>query len=133
MIYNTININGVSRPVRCSFAVLYEYETITRRDALADFSIVMREQEVAKLEGREPSVPLVIATDLCFAMLSVGAKTAGKQVDFTAYDIADWIMADMAGVTSLFKMFAESFAKNDTAPEVGEAGKKPTAPQPGTN
>ena len=120
MIYQQINIGGELRPVRFSYAALYEYEKNTGRNAIADFST---------LQGGEVSV--VMAADLIFSGLSLGCKSTGKAVDFTPYDVADWAFEDQSAIKKAMEIFSDSFAKADAAPEVGEAGKKKQRPQLG--
>lgn len=116
-----IEIGGALRPVRFSFAALYEYEKNTGRNAIADFSLI-----------QHGDISVMVAADLLFAGLSLGAKSAGKRVDFTPYDVSDWAFEEKEAMEKAMEIFSESFPKPDAAVEVGEAGKKRKAPQPGT-
>lgn len=121
MIFQNIEIGGKLRPVRFSYAALYEYEINTGRNAIADFAQLQAEQ-----------VSVKIASDLLFAGLSLGAKTNGKVPDFTVYDVADWAFENPDAIAKAMEIFAESFPKTGPAPEGGDDEKKPK-PRPGTS
>jgi putative N-acetylmannosamine-6-phosphate epimerase len=116
MKFQNIEIGGKLRPVRFSYAALYEYERNTGRNAIADFS---------KLQ--ESQVSVTIAADLIFAGLTLGSRTNGYEPDFTVYDVADWAFSDPNAITKAMEIFSESFPKTGTAPEDGEGEKKPKA------
>jgi hypothetical protein len=120
MSFQEIEIGGKLRPIRFSYAALYEYEQNTGRNAIADFS---------GMQGDAISVRT--AADLIFAGLSLGAKSRGKTVDFTVYDVADWSFNDQTVITKAMAIFSDSFPKTGTAPEDGDDEKKLMA-KPGT-
>jgi hypothetical protein len=112
MKFQSIEIGGKLRPIRFSFAALYEYEKNTGRNALQDF---------AQLQGENISV--TIAADLIYAGLSLGCKTNGVMPDFTPYDIADWSFQSPDVIAKAMNIFTESFSKKEV--ETGkESGKK---------
>lgn len=113
MSFQEIEIGGKLRPIRFSYAALYEYEKNTGRNAIADF---------ASIQGEAISV--TVATDLIFAGLSLGAKSKGKTVDFTVYDVADWSFNDQTMITKAMAIFSDSFPKVGSAPEGGDDEKK---------
>ncbi len=120
MTFQEIEIGGKIRPIRFSYAALYEYEKNTGRNAIADFSAIQGE-----------AISVTVAADLIFAGLTLGAKSKGKTVDFTVYDVADWSFNDQAVITTAMAIFSESFPKTGTAPEDGDDEKKQIA-KPGT-
>lgn len=120
MQFQNIEIGGKLRPVRFSYAALYEYEQNTGRNAIADFALLQAEQVSVKL-----------ASDLLFAGLSLGCKTIGKEPDFTVFDVADWAFADQNAITRAMEIFSDSFPKTGAAPEDGDDEKK-RKPLPGT-
>ena len=122
MTIQQIKIGGKMRPVRFSYAALYEYENHTGRNAISDFN-----------QMQNGGVSVVMSADLVFAGLSAGYRTTGKEIDFTALDVADWVFENPASMQKVMEIFADSFPKSDTAQEGGESEKKPeTQPQDGT-
>lgn len=113
MLYPQIEIGGKHRPIRFSYASLYEYEKNTGRNAIADFSTLQASQ-----------ISVVMASDLIFAGLSLGYKSSGLPVDFTAYDVADWAFESPEAITKAMEIFADSFPKTGAAPEDGDEPKK---------
>jgi len=119
MNYTTIELGGKARPVRFSFAALYEYEKMTGRNAIADFS---------QISG-SGSTSVSVAADLIFAGLVIGHKSAGAQVDFSVHDVADWAFGSPKVMEDFTAIFLASFPEQKS----GGEGKKKAASPPGTN
>lgn len=113
-----IELGGKKRPVRFGMAGLYEYEQRTGRKALADFSQMAG-------QGIE-NVSISIIVDLAFSGLCAGYRSESRPVDFTPYDVADWVGLDMGTIESLMTAFSESFpqtqeGKANGAPKAAKA------------
>lgn len=106
------------RPVRFSFAALYEYEKNTGRNAIEDFSKI-------QLEG----VSITTATDLVFAGLSLGCKTIGQVPDFTVHDVADWAFSEQGSIDATMKIFSDSFPNAVPDNDGGADESKKTKPK----
>lgn len=114
MKYQHLDIGGKLRPIRFSFAALYEYEKNTGRNALKDF---------AELQNQNVSV--TIAADLIFAGLSLGCKTNGTELELTPYDVADFAFENPEIVAKAMAIFGDSFSKKEVETIEKEAtGKK---------
>lgn len=100
---NFIQIGGRERPVRFGMAGLYEYEQRTGRKALADF---------ASLAGGLEAVSITLMVDLVYCGLTCGARAESQNVDFTPYDVADWLTGDNATLEKVMALFAESFPQD---------------------
>lgn len=98
MKYQQINIGGKLRPVRFSYAALYEYEQNTGRKAIEDFTKLQTE-----------GISVTLATDLIYAGLSLGAKTVGAVPDFSVYDVSDWVFSEPGSIDATMKIFSDSF------------------------
>ena len=121
MQFNTIEIGGKLRPIRFSYAALYEYEKNTGRSAIDDFAHI-----------QTGIVSVQVASDLIYAGLSLGCKTNGSAVDFTVYDVADWAFAEQSAITKAMQIFSDSFPKTGPASEDGDDEKKPRKSRLGT-
>lgn len=100
---NFIQIGGRERPVRFGMAGLYEYEQRTGRKALTDFKA---------LAGGLESVSITLVVDLIFCGLACGARTESQNMDFTTYDVADWLAGDNDTLQKVMDLFAESFPQD---------------------
>jgi len=114
MNYTTLDLGGKKRPVRFSFAALYEYEKQTGRNAIADFSKI----------NAAGGVSVTVAADLIFAGLVIGHQSAGIAVDFTAHDVADWVFSEEGVMEQFTQVFTESFSQKPNL----DKGKKKAAP-----
>lgn len=115
-----INIGGQERPVRFGMAALYEYEKRTGRKAIADF---------AELAQGIESVSITLMVDLVFCGLACGARAEHQDIDFTEYDVADWLTGNNGILEQVMGVFAESFPQGpaDAKKKVNGTKKAPTA------
>ena len=113
MKYTTIEIGGALRPCRFSYAALYEYEKNTGRSAIADFANMT-----------EKGVSVSLATDLVFAGLLAGHKSAGEPVTFDQMQVAEWIFDGGTALEAAMNLFKDSFAPPNGKEDGGESEKK---------
>lgn len=92
-----INLGGKERPILFGFAGLYQYEQGTGRKALADF---------AQLQEGEMSVTTIV--DLTYHGLIAGARSSNQNVDFSPFDVAEWI-GEPGMIEKVMTIFAQSF------------------------
>lgn len=121
MQFQNIDLNGVLRPIRFSYAALYLYEEMTDgRDILEDYnSVAIKSMEVAEqhLSGKPitAKVRLKLLVDIAFCGLTMGAKTIGKEIEFTKFDVADWLLPNEEAIIKLITLFRASFPKEFAA------------------
>lgn len=120
-----IELGGKTRPVRFGMAGLYEYEQRTGRKALADFAEMIGQG----LENM--SVSRIV--DLAFSGLCAGCRSENAAVDFTAYDVADWIGFDLATIERVMSAFAESLPQNEGKTNGAPKAAKATPSRAGKN
>lgn len=145
-----IELGGKTRPVRFGMAGLYEYEQRTGRKALADFGAYLKAVDAAREKAlqelgvesitkeQENSIAgeclsFVFAVDLAFSGLSAGCRSEKLPLDFDAYDVADWMMADSESIGDVMQAFSESFPQNEGKTNGAPKAAKATPSRGGKN
>lgn len=114
-----IEIGGRSRPVRFGFSGLYEYEKRTGRNAVTDFQ---------SLSDGGNSVSVTLMVDLVLCGLHAGYRSEKQNVDFTEYDVADWLGEDSSLIERVMACFVESFPQGEGNGKAGPPAKAAAAP-----
>ena len=116
-----LEIGGSTRPVRFGFSGLYEYERRTGRNAVADFQSL-------SVGGGSVSVTLMV--DLVLCGLQAGYRSEHRNIDFSEYDVADWLGDDIGIIERVMACFVESFPQGEGTGKAAPA-KRGRTPAPG--
>lgn len=134
-----ITLGDAERPITFTYSVAYEYEMQTGKFYEADVQDLARQVIMAgaaigtdDVGAAARTISIVKFVDILHACLVVGYRKTGKPVDFTKYDVADWLGGNLDTVsrfTSLlleanFSLPSESGGDSESPPDPGEAGKK---------
>lgn len=132
-----INIGGRERPVSFAYSIAYEYEKRTGQFYEPDVQALAVQVIVAgaalgtdDVATAARSISIVKFTDIAFAALLVGARQTGQPMDFTVYDVADWLGENQEAVGLLTELLLSANfnlkpdATTDNEQTDNEAGKK---------
>lgn len=133
-----VDIGGRERPVCFSYSVAYEYQSQTGRFYEPDVQeLAVQVITAGAALGNDDvataarSINIVKFTDIMFAALLIGARKERQAVDFTKYDVADWLGENPAAtgrltellLTANFKL-PESGGDSESQPDSNGTGKK---------
>lgn len=133
-----VDIGGRERPVCFSYSVAYEYQSQTGRFYEPDVQeLAVQVITAGAALGNDDvataarSINIVKFTDIIFAALLTGARKEKQPVDFTTYDVADWLGENPEAVgrltelllTANFKL-PQSGADDEPASDEAADGKK---------
>lgn len=131
-----IQIQGKERPIHFSNRTAYEFERLyADRSYLAAADSLFRHlQEIGSRLGTDSvedagkSLHIRDIVDLAFAGFCYGHRAEGLPVDFTVYDVADWLMSDADTMSAVITALVESLpmAKPGEGVPEDEAKKKET-------
>lgn len=110
---NWIELGGKNRPIRFGHAAQYEYELTTGRNSTIDLVSL----------SKPGSLSIKIMVDYVSSALIAGHSTEGVNIEFSKYDVADWILGSEEIQDKLMELINLSLPdpKNSTAPQKQKA------------
>lgn len=110
-----ITLHGEERPVTFSHAVAYEYELKTGRSYEADVAelaaqVILAGQHLGTddVATAVRTISIVKYVDIMFAAMCVGYRKTKRAIDFTVYDLAEWLGEERQVAGTLTTMFLEA-------------------------
>lgn len=110
-----LTLGDAERPVTFSYSVAYEYEMQTGKFYEADVQELARQVIMAgaaiqtdDIATAARSLSIVKFVDILHACLVVGYRKTGKPVDFTKYDVADWLGGNLETVATFTTLLLQA-------------------------
>ena len=124
-----LTLGDAERPITFSYSVAYEYEMQTGKFYEADVQDLARQVIMAgaaigtdDVGAAARTISIVKFVDILFTCLVVGYRKTGKPVDFSKYDVADWLGGNMDTVSRFTSLLLEAnFSLPSEAPASAEA------------
>ncbi len=130
-----IELGEKERPVCFTQALGYEYERTMQRSFLRDLNGLFEQiarvgQAIGTNDVGEAAagMSVVILVDMAYCALRLGYRREKMEVDFDAYDVADWILNNEPAVSQLTVWLVEANIDTSKKPEPQGSKKKPTIP-----
>lgn len=127
--------NRRARPVSFDNALAYEYELTTGKSYLKDLTALFSEltgvaqtMNTDDVSTAASGMSVVKFGDIMHCAFRLGAIEAREPLDFTVYDVVNWLMADPQAVTKLVDLLAD--ANSDPGAANDEDAKKKNTTRP---
>ena len=106
--YGVVNIGGKKRPIKGGTNATGIFCTLRDCDLETAMNIL---EDVSKWRGDE-------IRDMIFALLCAGCHTEKKEIDFTNFDIGDWMDERPEVITEIFNLLNRDNGKEKTKKKV---------------